>query len=207
MHLTLPYNYLLLDAARAEGELYTAMDLNKNYRSLYKGIAEDDFQGVAPYLFSIKENTEFADWFFSKGRNQSWGVVFFSNASFDDVYNHFRRFLMVKTEDGQQLYFRFYDPRVLHIFLPTCDQFQLKELFGPVRHFIAEAEDEGRFHSFRIENAELQQKILDASLDGDRDNSTDAKNQINESATSAGEQNENNESAGKKKHKWNFTLE
>ena len=45
---------------------------------------------------------------------------------------HFRRFLLVEAPDGDSWYFRFYDPRVLERFLPTCDAAQLTDFFGPV---------------------------------------------------------------------------
>ena len=156
----LHYNYLLLDAAKAEMNLYTAMELNPNYQSLYKGTTEEDLAGVAPYLFSIRQDTPFADWYFKEGKGQSWGILLFANAAFEDVYKHFRKFLMTKTEDGEQLYFRFYDPRVLRIFLPTCEPPQLKELFGSVRHFLTESENPEEVLQFWFENGQLKTKIL-----------------------------------------------
>jgi hypothetical protein len=158
--MSLLYNYILFDAARAEMELYSAIELNSNYQSLYKGSAEEELAGIAPYIFTIKENTTFSDWYFAYGWNNSWGTLLFANAAFDDVYRHFRRFLMVKTEDGQQLYFRFYDPRVLRIFLPTADSSQLKEIFGPVRHFITESENPNEALQFWLENGILKTKTI-----------------------------------------------
>jgi hypothetical protein len=156
----LHYNYLLFDAAKAEMNLYTAMELNGNFQSLYKGSADEDLVGVAPYLFSIKENTPFADWYFKEGWNQSWGTLVFANAAFEDVYKHFRKFLMIKTEEGEQLYFRFYDPRVLRIFLPTCDAQQLREFFGPVRHFLTESENTEETLEFWLEGINLKTKTI-----------------------------------------------
>lgn len=156
----LHFNYILFDAARAEQNLYKAMELNPDNKSLYKGWAEDDLSGVAPYLFSVKPGSEFANWYMAEGAGQSWGVPLFANAAFDDVYKHFRQFLMIKTEEGQQLYFRFYDPRVLRIFLPTCDEQQIKDFFGPVRHYFAEAEQPGVLLQFWQENYELKSKEI-----------------------------------------------
>lgn len=156
----LHYNYLLFDAAKAEMNLYTAMELNGNFQSLYKGSAEEDLVGVAPYLFAIRDNTPFADWYFKEGWNQSWGTLVFANAAFEDVYKHFRKFLTIKTEDGEQLYFRFYDPRVLRIFLPTCDAQQLREFFGPVRHFLTESENPNETLEFWLEGTSLKTKTI-----------------------------------------------
>ena len=54
------------------------------------------------------------------------------------------------------MYFRFYDPRVLRIFLPTCDAAQLKEFFGPVAHFICEDEDPAFGLVFSLEQGKLK---------------------------------------------------
>ena len=42
------------------------------------------------------------------------------------------KLLWVRDEGQRQLYFRFYDPRVLPVFLPTCDAEQRRQVFGPV---------------------------------------------------------------------------
>ena len=116
-------------------------ELNKDYSSLYKGRSEEDLADVAPYLFDLKNGSEFEKWYAEFGWGNSWGLIVKSEFLFEETYRHFRKFLMVKTENDEQLYFRFYDPRVLRIFLPTCDENQLKEFFGPVEHFICEDED------------------------------------------------------------------
>ncbi len=135
-------NYsVILDAARLEREILNALELNPEGISLYKGQPEEDLSDVAPYLFSCIEKPQFLNWAFNNGWGKAWGVFALANNDFNALHRHFRRFLMVKTEDGLQLYFRFYDPRVLRIFLPTCDSMQLREFFGPVSKFVCEDED------------------------------------------------------------------
>jgi hypothetical protein len=59
------------------------------------------------------------------------------------VRKHLRRLLMVKLDDGgRRLYFRFYDPRVLRAFLPTCSVRQDEEMFGDrdIHSFLVEGE-------------------------------------------------------------------
>jgi hypothetical protein len=55
----------------------------------------------------------------------------------------------VKTEDGEELYFRFYDPRILRIFLPECTAEEAVEFFGPIQAFWVEAEDPNMCLVFR----------------------------------------------------------
>jgi len=54
---------------------------------------------------------------------------------------HLRRFLIVRAPDGKRLYFRYYDPRVLSVYLPTCNAAELQYIFGPVRQFVCEGPD------------------------------------------------------------------
>lgn len=158
-----PYNYLLFDAARAKSGLIVAMDLSPNFQSLYRGTAEEELAHVAPYLFSIQNETPLANWYFKEGAYQSWGTLLYTPAPFEEVYRHFRKFLMVQTEDKKPLYFRFYDPRVLRIFLPTCDKAQIIEFFGPVKIFICENEDPNYItifsHAHRLPGSGYTQKI------------------------------------------------
>ena len=56
---------------------------------------------------------------------------------------HCKKFLRVRTEDHRVLMFRFYDPRVLSVFLPTCDARQYRALLGPMQRLLVEV-DEGK---------------------------------------------------------------
>src|SRR5919206_403386 len=57
--------------------------------------------------------------------------------------------------DGTPLYFRYYDPRVLNVFLPTCSGAQLKEMFGPVDAFVAESEAGDAMTIYRLNGEQL----------------------------------------------------
>ena len=50
----------------------------------------------------------------------------------EGLRRHFRDLLMMKLPDQKQVYFRFYDPRVLRLFLPTCTAQEIGLIFGPV---------------------------------------------------------------------------
>ena len=134
-------NYILLDAARMEDAIDKALEFNKSGQSLYNGKNEKVLASVSPYLFSYENDSEFAKWLAINGWGNSWGVYVLCFNDFDVLHKHFRKFILVKTEDGEELYFRFYDPRVLRVFLPTCDEDQLKEFFGPIKAFLMEDDD------------------------------------------------------------------
>lgn len=151
------FNYLIIDAAIAEGNINAAIALNKNYRCLLKGKSEEELESVAPYLFAInKQIIDFPNWFFGVGFNKNWGILALSNAGFEDMYNHFRKHIIVVNDDKQEVFFRFYDPAVLRMFLPSADVQQLRAFFGPVSTFIVEDEDEGFVLKFTLFNEQLQ---------------------------------------------------
>ena len=166
-------SYCLLDAARLEELLDVAREKAEpnTYWCLYQGAAAEQLSNVAPYLFVTHPGRQTApallDWLLADGWGNAWGVFVLTRAAPDVLYHHFRRFLMVRTEAGQSLYFRFYDPRVLRRFLLTCTPPQLTDFFGPIRYFLVEDEDpafgisywlqDGRLKSQRMPRAEAQQ--------------------------------------------------
>jgi hypothetical protein len=93
---------------------------------------------VSPYLFSL--NPDFNKWVIQNGWGKSWGIFIDSKILFDALFHHFQKLTTIKTVRREESYFRFFDPRVLRIFLPICDSFQLKEFFGPVNKIICEDE-------------------------------------------------------------------
>ena len=150
--------FLLLDAARLKQNLDEAKALNPSCISLYNGELEAQLQNAFPFLFSFEENPEFANWYFKNGWGQSWGVLLYSEYDIQKTAAHLKKNILVNTENEKEYFFRFYDPRVLRIFLPTCNTKQLKEFFGPIEQFICEDEDIGFGHVFLIEENVLINK-------------------------------------------------
>jgi hypothetical protein len=154
-------NYLLLDASRMKTALSEAKELNNNFRSLFKGRSEVDLEFVAPYIFSYVRGSEFSEWYMKNGWGKGWGIMLRSPASMDELHEHCRKFLLVEDEDKQELYFRFYDPRILSIFLPTCSSEQLRHFFGPIDYFMIESKDGDNGQMMWLEAYELRKKKID----------------------------------------------
>ena len=70
----------------------------------------------------------------------------------EDLRRHFRQFLKIKDTKGNQLYFRYYDPRVLAAFLPNCKPEELGEFFGPVTAFWTKIKGSDEFHHFTLQS-------------------------------------------------------
>lgn len=152
-------SFIVLDAALMEDEIDTALSMEPQHVSLYKGTADEALACVAPYLFRFTKGTDLFNFFLETGWGNSWGILAFSDVSMKAMQKHFRRFLLIKTESGEQLYFRFYDPRVLRLFLPTCDSKQLKDFFGPVSSFVCELEENKAIEFKLIKEALVEKEI------------------------------------------------
>ncbi|MBU2550301.1 MAG: DUF4123 domain-containing protein [Proteobacteria bacterium] len=144
----------LLDRARAEGgALYAILDAARNVEvlsgvvrfeqighSLYRGLPEEPLSDVAPYLVRLDDNGEMLEWLLDRGWGLAWSVFLVARANPEDLRGHFARLVTVMDEEGTEMYFRFYDPRVLRVFLPTCTASELDRLFGPASSFLVESD-------------------------------------------------------------------
>ena len=129
-----PNLYAILDAARDDRIYPRLRELaaTEEILCLYQGPAAEELASVAPYLVCLGSSDLVFDWLWNDGWDQDWGIFLWSVSSMNAMREHFRRLTIVQTEEKQRLLFRFYDPRVLGVFLPTCDTRQLVEMFGTV---------------------------------------------------------------------------
>ncbi|MBV6432759.1 MAG: hypothetical protein IANPNBLG_02903 [Bryobacteraceae bacterium] len=133
--------YVLLDGSR-DGKVVDLISGGEQENlSLFEGKAGVDLQFFAPYLVSVPPGSRLLEEITREGWGNSWGYFLTSHAPLYDVRQHLRQFLFVKDEDGKELYFRFYDPRILRLYLPTCTKTETAAFFGPVLRFLIESED------------------------------------------------------------------
>jgi hypothetical protein len=83
----------------------------------------------------------------------------------EKLRRHLRRLLLVKDTGGRRLVFRYYDPRVLRKYLPTCFPAELEEMFGPIERFWMEAEEPSTMLSFSRPARTLVKDQIDLSVD------------------------------------------
>jgi len=140
--------YAILDAAREASIPRKLYQQGAEFVSLYRGEPQEKLASVSPYLVKIDTKPKTMEWILNEGWGNSWGILFLSSAGLDDLRRHFRRFLLVGSPEGKELYFRFYDPRVLRVYLPTCTPFEAKRFFGPVGVYLMESEDGQAFQEF-----------------------------------------------------------
>lgn len=127
---------------------------------LIKGNLTPDLVHAAPYLVVLPRDSKFTDWVLDGAIGKFWGIFFQSRHSMIEMQKHFTALLSAYDEKGNRLNFRYYDPRVLRKFLPTCTPGELEVFFGRVDTFFAEAEDRENLVRFDIDNGALKRTEL-----------------------------------------------
>ncbi len=141
--------YAVLDGAANPALLDHLYGEYPEFECLYRGELEPDIAECAPYLAKLVFGSPFCEWVINQCWGNHWGIFALSHADLRTLRQHFRKLNMVyEPESNKPLLFRYYDPRVLRLFLPTCDKEQANEFFGPVETFFAEAETEEKLLRF-----------------------------------------------------------
>jgi hypothetical protein len=142
------------EAAAGHGEVYAILDGARDRRiyrmlvasplgsrCLYEGPLPSILAETAPHLVRLKPRNPFTEKVLDEGFGQSWGIFLCSRAPEVELRRHLRTFLLVADDEGRSLYFRYYDPRVLRVYLPTCNELELETVFGPVERIWCESGD------------------------------------------------------------------
>lgn len=108
---------------------------------LLRNELKPDLKAAAPYLVRLESESRCTEWILSNGWGRHWGVFGVAMTDMRSLRDHFRKFLTVYDEKAESLFFRYYDPRVLQVFIPTCNKGELALFFGPVSRLLAESED------------------------------------------------------------------
>lgn len=133
--------YAVIDAAQDE---QFALSIPRTFKlpmsSLFEGRAAAAMTTVAPYLVPFDPAHEFVDhWCERWGTNL--GILLISAAAPVDLLKHLRHIFVVQDEGGQEYFFRFYDPRVIVPFIPSCTPQEFIEFIGPCHAMLAESEE------------------------------------------------------------------
>ena len=142
--------YAIVDGAAVDELLDRLYAWEPEFECLYRGELPPDIAEVAPYLVRLDCKSAFTDWLLANGWGNHWGIFAVSRADLAEMRRHLRRLLTVHDEQGKPMLFRFYDPRVLRVFLPTCNAKELEEMFGPVMAYVVEGEEAQELLRFQV---------------------------------------------------------
>lgn len=135
--------YMVLDGARDPVIAPLVRSGQLEYVCLYSGMLSPRLQAAAPYIIHLSPDSALTHTLLDKGWGNSWGflTVVPPHVTLYQQRLHFKKLLRVRDENGVELNFRFYDPRVMRIYVPTCTQDELRQFFGPVTRIVVEADD------------------------------------------------------------------
>jgi Domain of unknown function (DUF4123) len=135
--------YAVLDAGRGYQVHQAVRWSARPYQCLYSGQMPVELEHAAPFVVELGGDHHFTRRVLAEGWGQSWGFFVVAPAALDlsMVRRHLRSLLRAKLEDGNTLLFRYYDPRVLRVYLPTCTHDELDTFFGPLLRIIVEDDD------------------------------------------------------------------
>jgi hypothetical protein len=146
--------WAVLDGAR-DRKIYGALISSAQEQvCLYRGDLSWQLALAAPYLVELDREDKLTNQILDAW-GQSWGIFVHSTTSMTRLHKHLRRFLRVRDEHGNPLLFRYYDPRVLRLYLPTCRPDELRTFFGPVERFVCESIDGDEMLEFTVAAGKL----------------------------------------------------
>lgn len=152
--------YALVDAARSELIYPKIMGAKVESVCLHRGKMAEELAWVAPYLVELQRKDSFTERLLDSGWGKSRYVFVRSSATLNELKRHFRTFLTVYDEEGKSYFFRFYDPRVLRVYLPTCNGEEIKTVFGPVESFMLEEKESSFLRMFSRVGEKLKTKRI-----------------------------------------------
>lgn len=114
--------YWLSGHQSPESEKWQNMDVP--YFSLFDGEHFSDLVSMSPVLWDVSSVYSITD-------SKIWmeGILFATSSSSEDLLQHLRS-LLVSGYEGEEVFFRFYDPEVLGGMLPSFSKEELAEFLG-----------------------------------------------------------------------------
>lgn len=152
--------FALLDGASIEDLPMRLFEMNPVHRCLLRGNLEPDLAETAPYLIFLGREEAFTDWVLENCFGKHWGIFIDSTNSLNQLRRHFMSLLTVYNEKGDPMFFRFYDPRVINAYLPTCNAQELGKFFGPVGHYFAENKKTRSLEMYGIDQGSIKKTTL-----------------------------------------------
>jgi hypothetical protein len=151
--------WAILDGARDARVHLALLESRLEFLCLYSGKLPPTLEQKAPHLVQLLPGHRLTDRLLGDSWGESWGVLL----TIDDASNlrhHLRKLLRVTVPGRRPLLFRFYDPRVLHAYLPTCTPDELAQVFGPIASFFVEGDGGGTLTEFALEAGRLRRTEL-----------------------------------------------
>ncbi len=152
--------FAVLDGASVGGLVGKLAQSGAGHYCLMPGNLEPDMMEVSGYVVELAPDANITEWLLREGWGNHWGVFASSPASLIEMRGHCRALFKAHDEHGNPLMFRFYDPRVLRVFLLSCNKQERIETFGPVTCWSMEGEGPKSMTSFTLADGEMRRQDI-----------------------------------------------
>jgi len=142
--------YAIVDAARDPGIEPAIRATGLEHLCLFAGPLTAALRAAAPYVVRLSPAAALTRRLFESGWQEGWFVLALTgpDVTLQQLHRHLRTLLRVRDESGRKLMFRFYDPRVLRAYLPTCTAGEARAVFGPIAQLACASEDDEAMTTF-----------------------------------------------------------
>ncbi len=127
------YVYAVIDGAACPELRFKIYDWEPVSSCLWSGELEPDLEEVAPYMVLLERDSLFTQWLITEGWGNNWNIFVHSPLDPRAFRKQIRKLLLIRSPDGSPMVFRFYDPRVLQIVLPTCNAEQGEDMYTNIK--------------------------------------------------------------------------
>jgi hypothetical protein len=134
------YHYLILDCSLPEmrHHWYLHSKYANSEELLYADTRFSSILEISPLIAPTDLNDPFLHWLYANReiKSHNWGCLLHSSAKTADIAAHFRSWITVRDDVGQEVFFRFYDPDILPCFAAALQGEERQQFFGPVNAFV-----------------------------------------------------------------------
>src|SRR5580658_10312245 len=149
--------WMIADAARDPRIFPMLRQYHMEHYCLYSGPLPPALEAAAPYLVQLDYGDPQTRRFLAQAWGNSWGVFLKCGIHQKTLRRHLCEFLIVSDSEGRPLLFRYYDPRVLREYLPTCTGDELRIIFGPIQRLWMEDQEPSLLLDFGLDQSGLSQ--------------------------------------------------
>jgi hypothetical protein len=161
-----PDMWMIIDGAR-DRRIYPLVSYSGlQNECLFAGSLSIPLQRNAPYLVQLEHDDRATIRMIEEGFGQSWGIFIRADVGIKTLRRHLRTMIRVQGPNGKYMMFRYWDPRVLRVYLPTCLPDEVHRFFGPMEQVWSEDQPQkGRFLRFANRAGKLERMELEIDVE------------------------------------------
>lgn len=130
-----------MDGSRDKDIYYFLNNSDLEHYCLFEGQLSFDLASASPYVVELEKDNQKSWELFEKAWGNHWGVFVIGGKDYklSTLRRNCRKIAYVKTSKNKKYIFRYFDPRILSTYLPTCDETEANQVFGEILEYITDA--------------------------------------------------------------------